>query len=214
MSTGKVIAIVSVGVIAIGCGVVGYLFWRKRKKGEKVDDKEEVEYFPYKSEDFREAIMRDDDDPNVGKMDISKEDFAKHLKEYSGGVNFEAYMAEMESPPEDEEDEDDDEDDEDDISDRRKGDHYMITPGEFCNTRTYYEKISLNYFCVDDVVADDRDEIMDNVEHILGNIKEAFHSPYVGNVVYIRNENLEADYEITLVDSSYRKEVLGLNEGE
>ena len=46
----------------------------------------------------------------------------------------------------------------------------------------------------------------------LGDLQDAFDKAGTANIIYIRNEALEADYEVGLVNGSYRKDVLGLNE--
>lgn len=222
---------VKIGMGLLGGGAVGtggYFLWKYLKKKNDGDVALEVEYISdckgfsdavdkAIKEDPRskEPVMRDDDDQKKGEMDIDKERFAKAVKNYIPGSeeqqNFETYLAEMESP---EEDEDDDYDDDDWEEDPRKDNDgpYVITAGEFCNTRSYYDKVSLNYFRKDDVVSDDKDQVFENVEGLLGDLQEELmENDYPANL-YIRNPELEIDYEISVVDGSYRKEVLHLDE--
>lgn len=215
----KVIVKVLIGLAGVAiAGAGGYFGWRKwkKKKAEKTDQRPiEVEYFPYKSEETRkneikEAVLRDEDDKKRDEMTVNKQKFAGEVRGYFAGdaakdQNFEAYLAEMEGP--EEEDDEDLEVDETDISSRSEG-PYPITAGEFCNTRTYYDKASLNYFAEDNVVADDRDEILENADRILGDLQAAFRESRSPAIAYIRNEELEIDYEISYVDGSYRRDVL------
>lgn len=202
-----------VGTCALGGG--GYLiahYLRRRKEEKDMNEPIEVEFVPYRPE-AKKDIVRDEDDRKHRETDVNKEKFAKCVASYvetpEEKENFELYLAGMESP---EDDSDEEFDEDDDHPERGSDKPYDITAGEFCNTRTYYDKVSLNYFMKDDVVADDRDEIMENAEHILGNLQAFASWPDVPSVVYIRNEALEVDYEISMVDGSYRKDVLNLNE--
>lgn len=212
------------GILAAGAaGGGGYLLWQhhNKKKAEQRDNEplevEHISYQPKKSEK-PSVVIRDDDDMAKGETDMPKEKFASRVSSYeqTNGEkeNFEAYISSMESPEDDEPDEDEDYDESDlDIPGHNSDDGpYQITAGEFCNNRTYYDKVSLNYFAEDGVVADDRDEIMENAPRILGDLQEAFSNSRSSNVIYIRNEELEVDYEVSLVDGSYRKEVLNMNE--
>lgn len=205
-----IIAVVSAGA----AGGVGYFVWKKRR-GKKTSAKAEVTYVAYdpnRFDDKPSSIVRDEDDHGTSLVDIPKKEFAKKYSEYmtlDEKDNMEAYFAGMEAP---DDEEDDEEDDEDDIPDIPHDGPYLITAGEFCNNRTYYDKISLNYFTDDHVVADDRDEVMENADRILGDLQDAFDKAGTANIIYIRNEALEADYEVGFVNGSYRKDVLGLNE--
>lgn len=204
---------------AVGGG--GYFLWRqhKHKKDARTDDGPlEVEYILYHADKLEKpnVVVRDDGDVNKGETDIPKEKFAKRVSAYmqteGEKENFEAYISSMESPEEDDPDDEYDEDDYDIRGRSNKGQPFQITAGEFCNSRTYYDKVSLNYFAGDEVVADDRDEVVEDASRILGDIQEAFDDPRSPSVVYIRNEELEVDYEISLVDGRYSKEVLHLDE--
>lgn len=204
---GLVIKIV-VGVLGVGAlGAGGYFAWRHFKGRKKPNEPVEVTYIPFKPAE-KEPVMRDPDDKKTGEMDIDKKKYAKAVKNYVGGEDFETYLAGMESPEEDDDDDIDDIDD--DISGSDRG-PYLISAGEFCNNRTYYDKVSVNYFDEDDVVADDRDEVMDNADKVLGDLQRAFGRSDGSAVIYIRNEELEVDYEVSLVNGSYRKEVLHLD---
>lgn len=231
----KTVVKIVIGIVAAGVtGVGGYFSyrWYKRCKRAKADDTPlEVEYIPYKTESSKQEhdaqpVVRDEDDGMHKQTDIRKEKFARQVNAYvqteGEKENFEAYLSSMESPEDDaaeDEDDSDDEYDEDELDipeiDNRKHDGpYEITASEFCNNRTYYDKISVNYFAGDEVVADDRDEVMENAFRILGDLQSAFSGPRAPSVIYIRNEALEVDYEVSFVDGSYRKEVLHLDKEE
>ena len=79
---------------------------------------------------------------------------------------------------------------------------YVIGPDEFANDEQY-DKITLTYFSEDGVFMSIEEEVVpegmqiigeENLDHI-GEIEE--------NVVYVRNEGLNADYEVILEERSY-----------
>lgn len=161
------------------------------------------------------GIVRDKDDPRAGDaIDIDKKKFAKGIREYTkddeaARRNFEEYMAAMESPEEDDEDDIDDEDEEEENRPVRGHHYYPISAAQFCNSRNYYDKVSLSYYTDDNVVSDEKDKVMDNAEEVLGRLQELFDGDEYPTVCYIRNDELEIDYEISIIEGSYRHEVLG-----
>lgn len=79
---------------------------------------------------------------------------------------------------------------------------YVIGPDEFANDEQY-DKITLTYFSDDGVFMSIEEEVVpegmqaigeENLDHI-GEIEE--------NVVYVRNEGLNADYEVILEERAY-----------
>lgn len=88
---------------------------------------------------------------------------------------------------------------------------YIVTDEEFMNDDTTRAKISLEYFAVDDVLLDEDEQIIDNVEELVGadNLgRFGFRSNDV-NVVYIRNDRLEMDFEVTRREGSYKEMMEG-----
>lgn len=157
----------------------------------------------------------------MGASGEPKDKSAKDLNKLAKGMksweneqphnqNFEEYLAAMESPEEDEEEDEDEEDpfEYDPIGDLKMP--HLINAGEFNNTKSYYEKISLNYFTEDDVLADDRDQIIDD-RSILN--ADYFFAPgsklLKEDLVYIRNDEVEVDYEISIVHKNFHRDVLG-----
>lgn len=222
MKKGVMAALISLGVAVIGGGC--YIMLRFiRKKGKKEDEVLSVEYvFDRKEADemLEKAIKEDprsqiDWDPK----DIPPEKFGSAVRDYpSEGEkeNFESYLAGMQAPDDgDDEDLEAESDEETDILPMgEEAERYPISAGEFCNTRGYYDKVSLNYFAEDGVLADDHDEPVDHASDILGDVQELFEKNPDKDIVYIRNEKLEIDYEVCLVDGSYRHEILRVKEGQ
>lgn len=99
---------------------------------------------------------------------------------------------------------------------RTKDRPYIITKQEYDENETEYEQIVLSYFSKDDVLADAHDKpLTDNDKYVgddnLDNFGWGSNDP---NVVYVRNEKLELEFEINHSTGSFAKEVLGFNDQE
>lgn len=83
---------------------------------------------------------------------------------------------------------------------------YVISPEEFGESDNY-EQINLTYYS-DGVLADDSDEIMDDIEGTVGEDFADHFGDYEDDSVHIRNDRLRCDYEI-LKDNRTYDEVVG-----
>lgn len=74
-------------------------------------------------------------------------------------------------------------------------DPYVIDNQQFSDEMNDYEKLTIYYYAGDNVLANDDEEIISNMYHVLG---YEFESNFddITNVVYIRNETMETDYEV------------------
>ena len=77
---------------------------------------------------------------------------------------------------------------------------YVISPDEFgeCD----YATISLWYYA-DGVVTNERGKIIKNVEEIIGENIESHFGEYEDDSVFVRNDDLEIDYEILKDERSF-----------
>lgn len=78
---------------------------------------------------------------------------------------------------------------------------YIISPeafGEFDN----YEKISLTYYA-DQVLADDNDELLEDVEGTVGFEALTHFGEYEEDSVFVRNDRRKCDYEILMDQRTY-----------
>ena len=66
-----------------------------------------------------------------------------------------------------------------------------------------YEQIGLTYYA-DGVLADDGDEILEDADSIVGDFAEHY-GDYEDDVVYVRNEARETDYEICKDNRTYEE---------
>jgi hypothetical protein len=73
---------------------------------------------------------------------------------------------------------------------------YVITPEAFSDSDEY-EKISLTYFA-DQILADDNEELMEDVEGTVGFESLSHFGEYEDDSVFVRNDRLKLDYEILL----------------
>ena len=89
---------------------------------------------------------------------------------------------------------------------------YIISRAAFLSNETDYDQSSITYFEGDDIFADNHDQIIDNIDLLIGEETPQFgkHSND-NNLVYIRNENFETEFEVTRSKGSYTSEVLGYN---
>lgn len=75
----------------------------------------------------------------------------------------------------------------------------------------YYDKMTLTYYHYQDVIVDEMsDDVIDGFVEYLGRDNLDYlmeHRDDVDNVVYIRNEKLGIDYEVTISDDDYEEVV-------
>lgn len=77
---------------------------------------------------------------------------------------------------------------------------YVISPDEF-GEMAEYEKISLTYYS-DGQLADDCDELVDDVDATVGQSSLNHFGEYEDDSVFVRNDRLKCDFEILM---DYRK---------
>lgn len=78
---------------------------------------------------------------------------------------------------------------------------YVISPEEFGEDEEY-EKISLTYYA-DQVLADENDELVEDVEGAVGFESLTHFGEYEDDSVFVRNDRLKCDYEILLDQRTY-----------
>lgn len=78
---------------------------------------------------------------------------------------------------------------------------YVIPPEEFGEFYDY-EKISLTYYA-DQILADDNDELVDDIEDVVGFKSLSTFGEYEDDSVFVRNDRLKCDYEILLDQRKY-----------
>lgn len=96
-------------------------------------------------------------------------------------------------------------------STRRPDVPYVLHVEEYEESEMGYDQITLTYYMGDDIVTDDQDVPVYRPQNIIGEVRDLFgHGSQDPNVVYIRNENLRAEYEVLRDNGSYEVDVIGL----
>ena len=90
---------------------------------------------------------------------------------------------------------------------------YVLSNVEYMTGEKAYNQATLTYFAGDNVLTDDKDEVIPNADETVGedNLKKFGYRSKDPRVVYVRNDVLEMEYEILLSDGKYAVEVLGLD---
>lgn len=78
---------------------------------------------------------------------------------------------------------------------------YVISPEEFGEVEDY-DKVSFTYYA-DGVLADEYDEVVENVDEIVGEESLTHFGEYEDDSVFVRNDKLKCDYEILLDQRNY-----------
>lgn len=140
-------------------------------------------------------------DPDEQKDKQHKADIAKlkpDLVDYAAKLQKEGYVNYTEHSAKN--------NDEKEKGDSMHDEPYVISPEEFGESNNY-EQINLTYYS-DGVLADDSDEVMDDIEGTVGEDFADHFGDYEDDSVHIRNDRLRCDYEI-LKDNRTYDEVVG-----
>lgn len=105
-------------------------------------------------------------------------------------------------------DPDDDWDYDHEVQKRGDRDPYIIHRDEFMDEESGFSQSSLTYYRGDNILCDEKDAPIYNHEFIAGTLRFG-HGSKDPNIVYVRNPQLQAEYEIILDTGYYEIEVLG-----
>lgn len=89
---------------------------------------------------------------------------------------------------------------------------YMIEESSFSEDNTCYDKLTVFYYRKDTTLADEGEEMFDDVRGTIGDeAMDVFEDEHCADVetVYVRNEKLGIDYEVIVLDKSYSEDILG-----
>lgn len=91
---------------------------------------------------------------------------------------------------------------------------YIITHDEYFSAERDYDNISYTYFEVDDTLVDEQDKPVEDVDGLIGeeHLARFGHGSKDNNIVYVRNDKIQSDFEIIRSRGSYLEEVLGMPE--
>lgn len=93
---------------------------------------------------------------------------------------------------------------------------YVIHVDEHTENVNEYEQTTLTYYEDDDVLADQRDNVVDDQDELVGvqNLGKFGHGSNDPNIVYVRNDRITMDFEICRSAGSYAKEVHGFEHSD
>ena len=103
---------------------------------------------------------------------------------------------------------------EEELGRRSEDDPYIIHHDEYMQNEKDYEQITLTYFEGDDVLCNEEDEIFDDIDILVGgeNLTRFGHGSKDNNIVYVRCDHIQTDWEIVRRKGNYAQEVLGFIE--
>lgn len=89
---------------------------------------------------------------------------------------------------------------------------YVITVDQFLDDNPAHSKVTLNYYEGDDVLADESDRVVRSLNAVIGDEAVTKFGKFSNDpdVVYVRNEKMETDYEVTLEKRSFQEVVLNI----
>lgn len=90
---------------------------------------------------------------------------------------------------------------------------YVIPPEEFGNDADEYDLISLNYY-EDGVLADDWDDVIEDIDRVVGKDSLTHFGEYEDDSVYVRNDRLKCEYEILLRVGKFEDRIKANPSGE
>lgn len=95
---------------------------------------------------------------------------------------------------------------------RTKNRPYVITHDEYFAAEDEYEQISLTYYEEDDTLVNEKDTPINEIDKMIGDeaLARFGHGSKDKNIVYVRNDRLQSDFEVIRSSGSYLVEVLGL----
>lgn len=88
---------------------------------------------------------------------------------------------------------------------------YVISQEEFMEGEPGYNQVSHTYFAGDGVLVDEKEQPINESDMTVGddNLVRFGHRSNDNNIVYVRNDALELDFEILRSEGKYAEEVLG-----
>lgn len=97
------------------------------------------------------------------------------------------------------------------VDKRNPDEPYIITHDEFMENENGFTQGTMTYYNGDDILTDDKDVPVPDIDDIVGSeaLTRFGYGSRDRNVVYVRNEKIETDFEITLSQGEFSKEVAG-----
>jgi hypothetical protein len=92
---------------------------------------------------------------------------------------------------------------------------YVITTEEFAEDMNHFDKLTIYYYEDDQTLADENEEMIEDVASVVGDeaLNEFGRGSDDPEIVYVRNEKMEIDYEVIRLSKSYKETVGGFTGG-
>lgn len=170
---------------ASGATVAWYLLKDKYETlaQEEIDSVKEV--FARREQEMKDETVKRNVAEGIKDSDRTKPD----LKEYAEQLKKNGYTKYSDLSADDE-----------GVSDKQTK-PYVIPPEQFGDDENY-DQISLTYYA-DGVLADENDEVIDDVEETVGIESLNHFGEYEDDSVFVRNDTRKCDYEILLDQRTY-----------
>lgn len=191
--------------VGIGCASTYYLMRKsfEQRLDEEIDNLRSVDKKLPKVHNDGEAVNPTDEDGNPlttvissisdGPVNVDKVAYHKLAENYYKEVPAEDddkdvndILAEAEHP---------EDSDEDDI--------HLISLDDYETDDEKYDKENIVWYTGDDILTDSSGDVIDNSFTIVGEVLESI-DPSDGELIYVRNDVLDVDYEIEIVHAAYK----------
>lgn len=89
---------------------------------------------------------------------------------------------------------------------------YVISESEFEEGNPHHDKVSITYYAGDDTLADEMNEIMEDIDSTVGMSNLDMDNTDITHphTIYVRNDRLGIDYDISIDLGEYTRKVLGI----
>lgn len=216
------VTLLVVGFAAAGFAA-GYFVANKKARDEfdellkeKVDETRDFYKRMYKAEEFStpESTAREVSHEEELVVVTDEVDEIVEREEYDTSGTFRRNIfdeAAEEDDPEDVGEEDQN------MSPRDPDNPYVISEGEWMERENGYEQAQLTYYEGDNTLTDDKDGIIEDIDEYIGESNlNKFGKNFAPdpNVLFIRNERLEMDFEVLRDPDTFTEKVLGIPDEE
>lgn len=223
-------ALGTTAVLALAAGATGGYFYAKDKLGKEFDERLSAEVASAKKF-YSKLHKRDEHDmPSIVETDDMlpvEREAAQAMHRYQGAVVEEEPIYETVKTHDGEEITEEIEISENNvfennsmnledyetlIENRDRDSPYVITLAEHLNNDPEYNQSTLTYFLKDGILVDDRDDIVEDPDAIVGEDNLVLFGHFSGDpkTVYVRNDTIQHDFEIVRHEDSYAFVVHGL----
>lgn len=221
------VTVLVVGAAAAGFAA-GYFVANKKARDEfdallteKVDEARDFYKRMYKAEEFStpESTAREvaNDEELVVVMDEERSSLRDAIIKDEGYDESETFKRNIfdEAPRGD--DPEDVGEEEQNMSPRDPDNPYVISEGEWMERENGYEQAQLTYYEGDNTLTDDKDGIIEDIDEYIGEANlNKFGKNFAPdpNVLFVRNERLEMDFEVLRDPDTFTEKVLGIPDEE